>query len=750
MSRAAYRWLPVALALGLAVLGAAGGRTQAQEAAPARPRIGLVLSGGGARGAAHVGVLKTLDDLQVPVDVVVGTSMGAVVGGLYASGLSGREIETLMQRVDWQDAFRDRPPRSELGIRRKRDDEAFLVQLPLGLRNGRFMLPRGLVQGQKLSRLLREMTLHVALQDDFDRLPRRFRAVATDLESGEAVVMGRGDLVTALRASLSAPGIFTPVERDGRLLVDGGIAGNLPVDVARQLGVDQLIVVDVTSPLARREDLDTVTSVSNQMLAILMRRDVDRARASLGPRDLLIDPALGDASSFDFTRLPQLLALGEAAAAAQRGRLQALADPPRRAEAAGPAAALAVAAPRIDFVRVAPGSEAHAGAVQALFGDQQGQPLDPERLARRLARLYGRGTLETLEYRLVPADPADPASPVGLEFTARARSWGPNYLRFGLRLQDDFSGNSTYEAALRFVMTGLSTYGAEWTSDLRVGANPGIASEVFLPFSHQQRFFLMPRAAVDQRNLPRIVDEEKVGEYRVSRTVAGLDLGRELGTEAEFRLGLERQWGSTRLRLGAEGEVDDPAVEYSATEGFARYSFDSIDRASFPRHGDLFTLEWRRQIGSSGGDRDSDLLRLDWRHVRSRGRTSFIVSASGGTLLQPERADPRSYFTLGGFLNLSGLTPDALTAPHFGIARLAVVRRVGDAGDGLFNLPLYFGGSVEMGNAWQRGEALRFDSLRKDASLFFGMDTLLGPAYLAAGYDDRGRSAFYLFLGRGF
>src|SRR6188508_2454695 len=209
-----------------------------------RPRVGLVLSGGGARGAAHVGVLKVLDEMHVPVDAIAGTSMGAVVGGLYASGMSADEIEKLISSVNWQDAFQDRPPRAELGFRRKQDDRNFLVRYALGVREDGFVLPQGLVQGQKLEQVLRNAALPVAQIRDFNRLPIPFRAVATDLETGEAVLMDSGDLVTAMRASMSAPGVFAPAQRDGRLLIDGGLVENLPIDVARQMGVDILIVVD--------------------------------------------------------------------------------------------------------------------------------------------------------------------------------------------------------------------------------------------------------------------------------------------------------------------------------------------------------------------------------------------------------------------------------------------------------------------------------------------------------------------------
>ena len=280
----------------------------------ARPRIGLVLSGGGARGAAHIGVLKVLEDLHVPIDAIAGTSMGAVVGGLYASGFSARDIERIVSTLNWQDAFKDRPPREELTFRRKQEDQNFLVKFPLGLRSGKFLLPKGLIQGQKLNQTLRKLTLPIARITDFDQLPTPFRAVATDLETGDAVIIGSGDLTSAMRASLSAPGVFSPVERDGRLLVDGGLSENLPVDVARAMNVDVLIVVDVGFPLLKRDKLNSAPVISNQMLAILVRRDSDRQRASLTSRDIVIDPALGDASSFDFGIVQRAIDTGEKAA----------------------------------------------------------------------------------------------------------------------------------------------------------------------------------------------------------------------------------------------------------------------------------------------------------------------------------------------------------------------------------------------------------------------------------------------------
>jgi NTE family protein len=267
----------------------------------------LVLSGGGARGAAHVGVLKVLEQMHVPIDAIAGTSMGAVVGGLYASGMSAAEIESLLRSVNWQDAFQDRPPRAELGYRRKQDDRNFLVRFAFGLTEKGVVLPQGFVQGQKLEQVLRNATLPVSEIQDFNRLPVPFRAVATDLETGAAVVLKSGDLVTAMRASMSAPGVFAPAQRDGRLLIDGGIVDNLPIDVARAMGVDVLIVVDVSFPLYERDELTSPLEVTNQAFAILIRSRTQEQRAKLAANDIVIDPKLPHFASTDFGRVPQEL-----------------------------------------------------------------------------------------------------------------------------------------------------------------------------------------------------------------------------------------------------------------------------------------------------------------------------------------------------------------------------------------------------------------------------------------------------------
>ncbi len=319
------------MAHGLPVAGDSGGE-RGQSAPvqvvsePARPRIGLVLSGGGARGAAHVGVIRKLEEMHIPIDAIAGTSMGAVVGGLYAAGLSGDEIERVFRELDWQEMIRDRAPRRERAYRRKQDDRNILAKGALGVNASEgVVLPLGLVQGHKITQVLRDATVRVADVQDFDRLPTPFRALATDLETGEAVVMGQGDLVTVLRASMSAPGVLTPVEMNGRLLVDGGLVDNLPVELAQSMGVDRLIVVDVSFPLAQRDGLGSAFDITNQMVGIMVRRGTLESKKHLQPGDVLIEPDLGAMTAIEFGRMPQVMEQGRIAAHAQASALAALA-----------------------------------------------------------------------------------------------------------------------------------------------------------------------------------------------------------------------------------------------------------------------------------------------------------------------------------------------------------------------------------------------------------------------------------------
>jgi NTE family protein len=743
MSLPMFHWTALILCL-LASLPAGRAAAEDAPAEAARPRVGLVLSGGGARGLAHVGVLKALEELRIPVDAIAGTSMGAVVGGLFASGMTADEIEQLMRGLDWSAAFRDRPARNTLNFRRKQDDREFLVRFPLGMQAGSIRVPRGLIQGQRLTQTLRIQTMPVAAVEDFDELPTPFRAVAADLETGERVVLERGDLTSAMRASMSAPGVFAPVEVDGRLLVDGGIVENLPVDVAKSMGVDIVIAVDVGFLPVGRKELTSALAVSNQAITIMMLRETGRQRALLSADDVLILPDLGGLQSTDFAAAEKTIDLGLAAMRASTESLARLSLDESPWQAYLAARAIQPQQPVVHFVRTDRKSERYSERIQAELGPVMGQPLDPEDLDARLSHFYGSDNFEALDYRLVREGVL-----TGIEVSARRKSWGPNFLRFGLELQDDFQGNSSFSAGVRAQVTEVNRFGAEWQTDAQVGANPLFRTEFYQPIGYGSNWFVVPRLSVERQNLDIFEDDRRLATYRVRESAAEFDFGREFGSWGELRGGVIAGEGNRNLLVG---DPEDPGLpprdRFDRGEFIARFAVDLLDDVFFPRDGELFTLQWNGPREVLGAGANADRLAFDWTHARSWGRNTLIVSAAGGAHVSGPTDQVQDYYTLGGLFDLSGLSPDQISGPHFGIARTIAYRRIGSGQDGLFDVPTYLGFSLELGNVWQRRSEASVDAALFNGSAFAGFDTFLGPVYVAAGFGEGGNKSFYLLLGR--
>jgi NTE family protein len=403
----------------------------------------------------------------------------------------------------------------------------------------------------------------------------------------------------------------------------------------------------------------------------------------------------------------------------------------------------------VHFVRTDEPSQSFAEPISLLFGDLVGQAFDAANVERLIRRYYGQGTLESLDYTVESVTDAGVAG-VGLTFDARAKSWGPNFIRFGLGLQDDFNGNSTFDATARLTMTDLNRNGAEWVWDGRIGRSPYLSTEFYLPFTPRQRWFVFPNAAFEVNNLPLGLDLDTVGRLHVRNFRSGLATGRALGSAAEIRGGFQLDMGSTRVRVDG---IESPAEPFRTREYFLRYAVDDLNDLAFPQRGGGMTLEWRRYEEQGFGYAAADTVKFDWRQFHSWGRNRVALWLSAGVAWDDARLAERNQFSLGGFLNLSGLPRDVLRGPDYGIGRLIYYRQVGRGGEGILEMPMYAGISVEAGNVWgsrREIDELRFSKLRTDASVFIGLDSFLGPAYLSFGYDSVGHTAIFLSLGRGF
>ncbi len=704
-----------------------------------RPRIGLVLGGGGARGAAHVGVLRELERRRVPIDAIAGTSMGAVVGGLYASGMSPDELEDIVVTLDWVDALSDKAPRKDLGFRRKQDDAQYPINFELGLRDRELLLPMGVVQGQNLDLILRALTIDVSHVSDFDDLPIPFRAIATDIERGEAYVMGQGDLAHAMRASMSVPGIFAPLRVDDRMLVDGGIVGNLPIDVIREMDVDIIIAVDVEFPLYTAAELDSALAISEQMLTILMRKETLRQIDTLGDQDILIRPELGIFASSDFGQIAQTIEPGVRATAARSDKLQQLtvdeqqfsAYLERREKIPATDGALA-------FVRVAHDSRLSAATLESRLEVEKGDAIDTKRLADDAERLYGLNLYEQVSYKLIEED-----GETGVEFQARSKSWGPDVLQFAVSLENDFEGSTAFNVGARLTKAGLNHRGAEWRTDFQLGTEPLLLSEFYQPFGGQSRLFIAPRIDLHQSNFNTFVADDAIARYRVSEAELGFDIGSEIGSVGELRIGAYHGAGKTRVKVG------DPMIssfKFDTGGVLTRLRFDTRDDAKFPRSGIRAGLTWNQSLTGFGADEGFDTVETELEGTWSRGKNSWQFGLSYATAVDSQNS-VQDFFQLGGFLRLSGLQRGEISGPHTALAKLVYYRRVGESAGGLFDVPIYLGVSAEAGNVWQSRSDISFDSARINGSLFAGLDTIIGPVYLGAGFAEGGSASFYLFLG---
>lgn len=730
-----------------------GAPLQAQTpptAAPERPRLGLVLSGGGARGLAHVGVLKVLERERIPVDLITGTSMGAIIGGLYASGMSATELERELLPLAWDRVFASRVERQQLSQRRKEEDFEFSAAVELGMRDGEFRAPQSTLSSRGLEILLRRYTLPVRSISEFDRLPTPFRAIATDMESGQQVVMASGELSLALRSSMSVPGLFAPTEWRGRILGDGGLVNNLPVDVARAMGAQRLIAVNVGTPLAGRETLGSLVGVTAQMINILTEQNVQRSLASLWEDDVLITPELGKLSSADFDRSKELIAQGERAAEALVARLRPLALAPE-AYAQWQLARMPQGPRSAELTGIAfEGSQlTHPERLATQLESKPGQRFDQARAERDARLLASSGDYERVDYHLEPRAEGDT-----LVFAMEDKPWGPNYFRIGLDLSTDFSGESSFNLRISHNRHWLTPSGTEWRNQLTLGQTPRLYSELYHPlgfkFGTSDDWFVSGWGELERRSITLYDESNGQGRARLGRTAAtaGLDLGQPWGRLGEIRLGLVHQsWRISPDVLTID--IPGSALNQTWRETGLRLKtvIDQLDFANFPQSGYRLALEAITGNQSGPGVKRAHFQRFELQAtgVRSWGPHTLNLHTRMLDAHQPEDSTQGPY-ALGGFQQLSGYQPGQLSGSTLIFGRASYYLRLRETP--VLTRGFFVGGSLELGNAWDRRRDVSARELRKAMSVFVGADTGLGPLYLALGHAPRGGTAVYLFIGR--
>jgi len=705
-----------------------------------RPRIGLVLAGGGAKGSAHIGVLKVLEELRIPIDAIAGTSMGALVGGGYAAGLSADEMDTAVTSVDWNQLFDDDPPRAEWPMRRKEESLRPTFGFSIGRRDGKFSLPKGAISGQEVLLYLSQLTKDAEGANHFDQLPIPFRAVATDLETGEMVVMDQGPLPIAMRASMAVPGVFAPLETDDRIYVDGGLVRNLPVDIAREMGVDRLIVVKLDSDPPTRKQLSTVLGSIGQMVNFVFAQNEARSLSEIDPqRDILVRPQLGDIGSGDFNRGPEAIATGVAAARQVSDQLAGLAVS-REEYAAWRASVMRRRQPveRIDEVRVVGLERVSAELFESVVADHEDKPLDRDQLKNDLNRLYGRGEFERINYRVEREDGRNL-----LIVDAIEKSWGPGYLSFGLGLTSDFEGDNRFGLRANYRQTWMNALGGEWLSSVSLGNEPRLFSEFYQPFDSARSAFVAPYIDLGKLPLSIFQGNNRVARYDIARYRIGLDVGTTLGRFAEFRLGL--------VASQVDADVDTgsplvPVVQSKETGLRARMLHDTRDSGGIARRGNFVEASLFAPLKDLGADEQYFRTELKAGKAVSFGPNTLTLNLSGGTAFGDEMLF-YDQFPLGGFLKLSGYANEQFRGNQYALGSLVLQHQIATLTPPL-GKGLYLGGSLEVGRQWDVIEVLNPSETRYGSSLFFGADTWLGPFFFGFGISGQGDTAGYIVLGK--
>ncbi len=717
--------------------------TLADNIASDRPRIGLALSGGGARGAAHVGLLKVLERERIPIDYIAGTSMGSIVGGMYASGLSPEEIERQLIAVDWDDVFDDKIDRRNRSFRRKTDDRLWLASGKIGFKDGDVTLPAGLVQGQKINQLLISLTLPVAEVESFDDLPIPFRAVAADIQTGETVVLDSGRLPKAIRASMSIPAVMTPVPWEGRNLVDGGIASNLPIEIVRDMGADIVIAVDISTPLSDEDVSTSLLDITGQLTGLLTRRNVEAEIATLTEEDILLEPDLGDITTGDFHRIAEAIPTGATSAEENLAQLQRLAlDEAAFAEHVAARQMPSATPPVIEFVRFENQSTISdqflLGKIHASQPGQTliGRPLDVEQVQTGIDELYGLEIFSHISYEVVKEDGKH-----GLHVLVIPKAYGPNYLQTGVKWQTSFNGEGNFNISLGMLTTEINGWNAEWRNAVVIGEEPGILTEFFQPLGDAGRWFVSARASVDQFNINRfdLGSADIIEQFRITQSAGSVYGGREFGTWGRGSLAFTRGAGTREIRVG---DPATPNVDFDIGEVSLKMQADRLDDLYYPSDGHFLSASYhinREQLGSSV---DYEQALLDARLARSTGKNTFLFKADFRSTTSGV-APPERQFRAGGLFNLSGFEINQFIGQHFGLLSAQFRRK-------LFNSQIAdvsIGTSLELGNVWEDTSDIDVDSALLAGSVFLGADTGIGPVFLGYGIAEGGTNTFYLYVG---
>jgi len=708
----------------------------AQQSTNPRPKIGIALEGGGALGLAHIGVLQWFEEHRIPVDYVAGTSMGGLVGGLYATGMRPAELQELISKIDWDETLVGKTPFLDLAYRRKEDQVAFQNDLQFGLRKG-LNLPSGLASGQNVTFLIDREALPYSNMKSFDDLPIPFRCVATDLVSGKAFVFKNGQLGEALRSTMSVAGVFTPVRTDGSIYADGGLLNNLPVDVVKEMGADIVIAVYLNSTPFDPKSPQSLVSVLGRSISVMtMANEVH----NLEKADLVISADLKEYTTTDFDSADKIVPRGYDAAVQKSALLARLSldEPDWQKYLAARDSRRLRSTPTPQFVRVNGVDEALSSELEKSFAGDVGKPVDTGRLEREINVISGTGLYNGFSYGMTEQD-----GQKGLTVQADQKTSSPPFLNVGFFVDGSDLDNVRFSMNARITAMNIGGYRSELRTDVSVGSIWQLASEYYRPLTPTSGWFVAPRFAATSTPFDFYDRSDRVATYKIRQAGGGFDLGYEINRFSEIRLGYDAGYLDASLAIG-----DRVLPTPSGRTGFTsvRYSFNHLDTPVIPRSGEF--LRWQAQWDDAyaGTSKGFPLAQMSFgviRRVSERGSV-FVEGFAGSTFGYHDTGLPQ--FFLGGPTRLSAYGTNELRTDQYWLAKVGYVHE-------LFRLPALIGNRVYATVVYEVAKAYDVPTasqLPTDGAAGFVMETLIGPLFIGGSYGDSGHHKVYFALGKFF
>ncbi len=703
-----------------------------------RPTIGLVLEGGGALGLAHVGVLRWFEEHQIPVDYVAGTSMGALVGSLYATGMSGHEIDEFLKGVDWNAALRNELPYASRSFRRKEDKRDYPNDLEFGLKSG-VVFPGGFNSGHQVGLILDRIALPYSQLESFDELPTPFRCVATDLVEGKAVVFDHGSLTEALRATMSLPAIFSPVHRDGHVYVDGGLIENLPVDVARAMGADIVIAVHLeTAPLKPEEGLSLFTVMERSVSVVISVNEL----ASMQKADILIPAHTGAYTSTEYQAANKIIKIGYAGAQ-ERGRLlERLAlDDQSWAEYQAQREVRRRPIPVPQFVEVTGTAPVIAQGIEKSLAGVIGKPIDYSSIYRQLTDVTGLGRFSRAGFEMIRRDGLE-----GLRVRADEKDYAPPTVNPLFVIDGSDYTDVRFSLGARITFNDIGGFGSELRNDVIVGSTYGVASEFYHPLNWFSHFFVAPRLFANSQPFDVYLDNERIAAYREHNAGGGLDFGVAANRFSELRFGYQTGFLSLSRSIGSPGLL--PSV--SGRQGFARlhYTVDHTDDPTLPRQGYLLQSRFEFYDANPGATEHFPLAEIRSAIFQRVGRpASVFMLASGGSTLG-YRGTGLPVFGLGGPQRLSAYGTNELLTNQYFLFQPGYIHRLTELSP-LLGENVYLVAAYELGKAYNPLNA-HGSRLSNDVNAAVLVQSFIGPIVFGGSVGDAGHHRFYFQLGRFF